>query len=75
MLDIKSAGDEVLRQRVEQFRVGGRVASPNVVYRFDNSPAEQITPEPVDVAQREVGVFRRGHPVRKLLAARRGFSR
>ena len=55
--------DEVLRKRVEQRRIGGRIGQPHVVLRLDQAAAEEVLPVSVDERASEVGVVGRRHPV------------
>ena len=67
--DVEAALEELLGQVVEQLGVGGRVPRADVVDRLHDPDAEQVAPEPVDVAPGEVRVVPRGDPGRQLLAA------
>ena len=61
--DVVVVGDEVLRQRVEQLRVGGRVGQREVVHGVDDAGAEVVAPDAVGEAAGEEGVFGRAHPL------------
>src|SRR5260370_42513911 len=54
---------KVLRQRVEQGTVHGRVRGSEVVDRFDGAPPHEVVPDTVDLRAGEEGVVARGYPV------------
>ena len=65
---VEAAVDERPGQVLEEGRVRRRIAGPDVVDRIDDPGAEQIAPQPVDVALGEVGILGGGHPGGELLA-------
>ena len=67
---VEAALDELVGQVVEQLGVGRRVAGADVVERLDDPDAEEVAPEPVDVAPGEVRVVLRGQPGGQLLPPR-----
>ena len=62
--DVEAALDELVGQVVEQFGIGRRVAGADVVERLDDPDAEQIAPEPIDVALGEIRVVLRRSTMR-----------
>jgi hypothetical protein len=67
---VEAALHERARELIEQLRVGGRVARADVVDRLDQAHAEEVAPDPVHVALREVGVVLAREPRREPRAAR-----
>ena len=72
--DVEPRLDELGRQVVEQLGVRGRVARADVVDRLDDPGAEQVAPEPVDVAPGEVRVVGRRQPRRPAPGGGSAFS-
>ena len=68
VLQVEAAGDEVLRQCVEQFGIRGRIRLPHVVFRFDDSAAEEMLPVAIDQRPGEERVVGPRHPVGQLHA-------
>ena len=62
-LQIETVGDEPAGQLIKQWRVGRRVAGPNVINRIDDAATMQVAPVAVDDALGEVGILRRRQPV------------
>ena len=54
VLGVKAAVDKVLGQGAEQFGVRGWIAGADVVDRFDDSRAKQVTPQAIDIALGEI---------------------
>ena len=54
---VEAARDELLRQPVEQLRVGRRIAGADVVDRLDQADAEQVAPQTIDVALGEIRIL------------------
>ena len=55
---------------IQQFGICRRIARSDIVDRFDQSHAQQVTPQTIDVAASEVGIVGMGHPLGQLFAAR-----
>ena len=62
--------DELLGQRLEQFRVAGGVLVAEVVHRVDEAAAQELRPDAVGDRPGEVRVVRGRHPGGQLLLAR-----
>ncbi len=58
-------GDEIGDQPVEQGLIAGRVGDPQVVLGIDQSPAEEIAPDPVDDGFGEVRIVGPSQPIRE----------
>ena len=70
---VEAGFQELLREVLEQLRIGGGISRADVVQRLDDPAPQQIPPDPVHVARGEVTVVRCGHPDGELLTA--GFLR
>ena len=64
--------DEFLRQIVEQFGVGRRIARPNIVDWLDDSDSCEIAPDAVHIAGGKEPIVCAGDPRGKLIAPRAG---
>ena len=49
---------QVLRQRIQQFRVRRRVAYPHVIHRLDDSAPEKLRPNNIGEMPREPRIIR-----------------
>lgn len=57
-----AVGDELIRQLLEQARVGRRIVGVHVVNRVDQPATEEMEPCPVDDGLREEWVVGRSQP-------------
>ena len=67
---LKSLADELARQIIEQLGIARRIAGADVVDRLDDADAEQVAPQPIDIAAGKILVVGRSEPGGQLLAAR-----
>ena len=68
--DIELAGNKLVGQMLKQLRVRGRIARSDIVDRFNESGAGQVSPDPVRIALSKILVVLRGQPGGELVSAR-----
>ena len=69
LMNVEARLDELRRQGVEQFGIGGRVREPRVIDRLDQTAAKEMCPGAIHDVAREEGILRRSHPLGEQLAA------
>ena len=69
MASIVAGSGEVLRQGIEQLRIGRRVGIAEIIERFDNPAPHQIRPDAVRLDACEKRIPIRGEPIGESLAA------
>src|SRR5262249_24322579 len=70
-LEIEVVGDELPCEQIKQFRMAGWIRFGEVINRFDNSHAEEMSPEPVDCRLGEQRVVAGCDPLGQSLARTR----
>ena len=55
---VETALDEFFFEITQELGIGGRVAGPNIVNWVDDSDAEEVPPETIDVALGEIAIIR-----------------
>lgn len=61
--------DEFPGEEIEESRIRGRIARANIVEWFNDPCSQQIPPEAIDIARREIGIVTGGQPLCQRLAA------
>jgi len=49
VLNVEAALDEVVCQSIEEFGINRRIGGANIVDRIDDSPSEEIAPDPINI--------------------------
>src|SRR5689334_6712571 len=64
MLQVISAVSKIIRQRVQKFRVSGRVRRAKIIHGIDDASSKEVTPYPISACFRKVRM--RSHPLGEL---------
>ena len=63
VLQIKLMGHEVLGQPIQQFLIGRRIGSPEIIHRVDDSTTKKLTPNSVHRCPGQKRIVWSGHPI------------
>lgn len=68
VLQIEFVLDEILRQRIEQFGIAGRIRDAHVIHGIDQATAHEMSPIPIDDGTGEERIAWLYHPIHQPLA-------